>query len=95
MDCIKGCDTRLEDDPSYSCPNFIYKRGLIVARPQTLQKVCKCCNKNYTIKEYMVDYGVCPNCLPIIFKEFLNTKNDNLTIPEFREKVKEIATEKN
>lgn len=58
---------------------------------ENIMHTCSVCNQLYTESALYEDYGVCDRCTSRIIVELFNHDNDNLTIKELKEKLKNEA----
>lgn len=54
---------------------------------------CLCCGKKFHIPEH-ITADFCDSCFRILCREFFNKENGNLTVAEFREKIRTKIKEK-
>lgn len=53
-----------------------------------ISQTCKLCGRIYLRQIVEEDYGVCDRCLSKTIVEFYKEENHDLTIEEFKEKIK-------
>lgn len=55
---------------------------------ENIKYTCSVCNRLYTKSALYEDYGVCDRCASRTVVGLFNRDNDNLTIKEFKEKIR-------
>lgn len=86
------------DGTPLSCSNcgtvndLAYVEGDIIAHNiMKIKKKCLCCGCEFTVYPWVIK-DFCDRCYPVVAKEVFDRNNDNLTIEQLKNKIKEKLT---